>query len=88
MNAELIVKEKTILDLTERVAAQERESTIWKEKVARETEVEMKTKYPKEIFPPLSSTLYKEVNKEREKKMTAEDTKHCDRTSRRPFWTN
>ena len=46
MNSELVGKEKTILDLTERVAAQERESTIWKEKVARETEVEMKTKYP------------------------------------------
>jgi hypothetical protein len=53
MNTELIVKEKTILDLAERVASQERESSIWKEKVARETEVEMKTKYPFFFFCPL-----------------------------------
>jgi hypothetical protein len=45
MNTELIVKEKIILDLTEKLAAHERETTIWKEKIARETDVEMKTKY-------------------------------------------
>lgn len=45
MNTELVNKERSILDLTERLAAHERETTIWKEKITRETEVEMKTKY-------------------------------------------
>lgn len=44
MNTELVSKEKTILDLSEKLAAHERETTIWKEN-ARETEVEMKAKY-------------------------------------------
>lgn len=50
MNTELVSKEKTILDLTEKLAAHERETTIWKEKVTRETEVEMKSKYPIHIL--------------------------------------
>lgn len=50
MNTELVAKEKTILDITEKLAAHERETTIWREKIARETDVEMKTKYPYEIY--------------------------------------